>query len=117
MIAASAPADSAARVLSRLRSEVVRLVHQPPSEKEVKAAGRTIGRSFPLQNESIAAQAGQWLGARFHGLGDDYLERYPERVQAVTAADVQAAATRWLSPEHEVLVVVGPASLLEPSMR
>ena len=117
MIAASAPADSAARVLARLRSEIVRFAHQPPSEKEVKAAGRTIGRSFPILNESIASQASQWLGARYHGLGDDYLERYPERVQAVTAADVQAAATKWFSPEHEVLVVVGPASVLEPKLR
>jgi zinc protease len=117
VISASCPADSAARVLARLRSEVARFTRQLPTDQEVKAAARTISRAFPLLNESTASQAGQWLGARFHGLGDDYGERYPERVQAVTAADVKAAATRWLVPEHEAVVVVGPAASLEPKLR
>src|SRR5262249_27109249 len=117
VIPATCPADSAARVLARLRAEVTRFTRQPPSEPEVKAAARTISRAFPLQNESTAAQAAQWRGARFRGVGDDYSQRYPERIQAVTAADVKAVATRWLAPEREVVVVVGPASTIEPKLR
>lgn len=117
VISATCPADSAARVLSRLRSEIAGFDQQPPTEQQVKAAGRSLGRAFPLLNESTASQAGQWLGARFHGLGDDYVERYPERVQAVTAADVKAVAAHWFVPEREVIVVVGAASTLEPKLR
>ena len=98
-------------------SEIARFAHQPPSEREVKAAGRSLGRAFPLLYESVAAQAVQWLGGRFHALGDDYVERYPERVQTVTAAEVQAAAAQWLVENREVLVVVGAASVLEPKLR
>jgi zinc protease len=117
LISASAPADSTAQVVARLKSELARFTKQPPSDAEVKAAARTLGRAFQLANESTASQAGQWLGARFHGLGDDYGERYPERLQAVTAADVRAVATKWMQENRAALVVVGPASVLESKLR
>jgi predicted Zn-dependent peptidase len=43
----------------------------------------------------------------YDGLPDDYLEKYQERVAAVTAADLQRAAREYLHPEKSVLVVVG----------
>ncbi|MDN8848834.1 hypothetical protein Q0M30_18560, partial [Staphylococcus aureus] len=46
------------------------------------------------------------LGAHFYGLGDDHLERTHERLQGVTAHDVQAAA-RTLTPDTLHRVIVG----------
>ena len=43
-----------------------------------------------------------------YGLGLDNFEHYDERVQAVTAADVQRVAARVLRLEHSALAVVGP---------
>lgn len=117
LISASAPAESTARVINRLESELSRFSQQPPSDNEVKAATRALGRAFLLANESTSSQAGQWLGARFHGLGDDYSERYPQRLEAVTAADVRAAATKYMQGNRKTVVVVGPASTLEPKLR
>jgi zinc protease len=42
-------------------------------------------------------------------LGLDYLQRYHEKINAVTVDKVQAAAQRWLDPDHYALAVAGPA--------
>ncbi len=43
----------------------------------------------------------------FYGYQPDYLERYRERIAAVTREDLQQAAKKHLHPEAFKLVVVG----------
>ena len=45
-------------------------------------------------------------------LGEDYIERYTSLVQAVTAAEVAAAARKYLRPEALIVVAVGPEPIL-----
>lgn len=40
--------------------------------------------------------------------GLDWLRLMPERIRALTAADVQAAARKWLNVEHFALATCGP---------
>ena len=42
------------------------------------------------------------------GLGDDYLDRLPDLIRAVTAEDVRAAAHSHLHPDAYYLVTLGP---------
>lgn len=116
VLSAVAPNDSVDVVVSRLRAEAAGLAARPPAEAEVRATARSIARTFPILNESVASQAGQWMGARFEGLGDDYVERYPARVEAVDAADVQACAAHWLGRDPASIVVVGAASALKSKL-
>jgi zinc protease len=44
----------------------------------------------------------------WHQLGLDYLERYPQLINGVTAADVQRVAAQYIQPEHCTVVVAGP---------
>jgi hypothetical protein len=53
------------------------------------------------------------MGADFYGLTSAWLDHYAENVSAVTAAQVAAAASRWLDPSRCVVVVVGPAADLK----
>jgi len=47
-------------------------------------------------------------------LPDDYLERYRDRVQAVTVEDIQRIAQKYVKPDEAALIVVGDgASVLE----
>jgi predicted Zn-dependent peptidase len=43
-----------------------------------------------------------------YGLGLDYLADYPARIQAITPADIQAAAQKYLSTEQLGTAVAGP---------
>jgi len=45
----------------------------------------------------------RWL----YKLPADYWDKYPERVMAVTQAEVQAAAKKYLDPSRLQMVVVG----------
>lgn len=51
--------------------------------------------------------AGQILGMVRYRRGLDWLLTYPERVYAITAADIQAIAQKWLDSENFVLATVG----------
>jgi predicted Zn-dependent peptidase len=43
-----------------------------------------------------------------YGLGLDYLQRYADMIDEITAARVQAAAQRWLDPDAYALAIAGP---------
>ena len=43
-----------------------------------------------------------------YGLGLDYLLTYPDRINAINAASVQAAAQHYLDAENFALAVAGP---------
>ncbi|MCL6511569.1 MAG: insulinase family protein [Anaerolineae bacterium] len=84
-------------------------------ERKVKPAELDDNKAYfvgtlPLQmqtNEGIAAQI---LNMVRYSRGLDWLLEYPDRVQAITAADIQAAAQQWLDPDNFVLATAGPAS-------
>jgi hypothetical protein len=102
--------DSVAILVVRMREELARLRTQPPDETEVAAVRRTFENSYPLQFQTPGALIAQWLGADFYGLTSAWLDHYVENVGAVTAAQVAAAASRWLDPSRCIVVVVGPAA-------
>jgi len=105
--------DSVAILVVRMRDELGRLRTQPPDEEEVAAVRRTFENSFALQFQTPEALIAQWMGADFYGLTSAWLDHYVENVGAVTAAQVAAAASRWLDPSRCVVVVVGPAAELK----
>jgi len=115
-LAATVGADSVGVLVSRWNAELRRFVSEPPSEAEISAAGRTMARSFTLANESLTSQSGQWLGASFHGLVDDFVDQHPIQLAAVKAADVRAASTKWLAPERAAIVVMGSADRIRPQL-
>jgi zinc protease len=43
-----------------------------------------------------------------YDLGLDYVQRYAEVINAIGGEEVQAAAQRWLDPDHYALAVAGP---------
>jgi len=91
--------------VDRVRTEAI-----PPSElADVK--GFLIG-SFPLTIETPGQIAGQVATVKLLGLGDDYLHRYRERLNAVTAPEARAAAAHLFRRQALTIVVVGDATKL-----
>jgi zinc protease len=62
----------------------------------------------PLRLESNDGIAAALLDMEFYGLGLDYVLRLPERIRAVSAEEVQAAAQKYLPTDRYALVVAGP---------
>jgi predicted Zn-dependent peptidase len=52
-----------------------------------------------------------------YGLPDDYFQKYPARVRALTLDDVAKAAAKTVHPESVQWVVVGDRAKIEPKIR
>ncbi len=110
----TAVTDSA---LVELLAQLRRMRAEPVPDSELAAAKGFLVGSFPLSIETAAQVASQVSTARLLGLPDDYLRTYRDRLAAVTAADVLAAAKRVIRPDSAVIVVVGDGSAIYPKLQ
>lgn len=94
--------------IDRMRTEAV------PDTELANVKGYLVG-SFPLTIETPQQIASVVADARLLGLPADYVRTYRDRLQAVTAAQVQAAAERTYRRDALSIVVVGDGlQLYEP---
>ncbi|HET9328203.1 MAG TPA: pitrilysin family protein [Candidatus Eisenbacteria bacterium] len=117
ILASSARNDSVIASAASLRAELKRFAGSPPPAAEVERSRRILSRAYPLRNETLGAQAATWLTAASLGLGDDYGDRYPTELAAVSPESVQDVARRYFDPDHAVLVVVGSAEALKAGLQ
>jgi zinc protease len=89
--------------LNRLRTDVV-----PPEELE--NAKRAIVGSFALSLEQPNTLLQNIVTQKIYNLPADYWDTYPQKVAAITAADVQKAAQKYLDMGHLQVVAVGDAA-------
>lgn len=80
---------------------------QPVSDEELARAKAYIALGIPGDLETTAQIAGQLASLANWNLPLTWLQEYVERVNAVTAADVQRVAKQLLPAEQGVIVVVG----------
>jgi zinc protease len=101
--------ESAAQVVSLIREELAKLGQAPASASELTARksvlvggyGRDLGTS-----EGLADILG---GLAVYGIPLNEIQAYTGKVEAVTAADVQAFSSAVLDPAQTSVVVVGDA--------
>jgi zinc protease len=103
-----ATADAARDIVAQVRL----LTEQPVPEPELERAKSYIMLGQPRTLETTADMADQLSEVVLYGLGADYLARYASRVRAVTAAEVQVAAARWLDASSLAVVIVGDATAI-----
>jgi len=89
--------------LNRLRTDIV------PAE-ELDNAKRAIIGSFALSLEQPGTLLQNIITQKLYNLPADYWDTYPQKVSAITAADVQKAAQKYLDMNHLQVVAVGDAS-------
>lgn len=95
--------DSVLTEFDRLGSELV-------MEEELADTQAYMTGVIPLTLETNAGVASTLLNMEWYDLGLDYLERYHDLIYAVTAADVQRVAAKYINPKKCIVVVAGPDS-------
>jgi zinc protease len=98
---------NAARALDLARRELLLLRDEPVPEPELAIAKRSLLDLFPLLFDSAERRAGRAAEDVLLGRPHGYWQHYRDRIAAVTARDVQAAARRHIRPGELVAVVVG----------
>ena len=89
--------------LTRLRNDTV------PAE-ELENAKRAIVGSFALSLEQPGTLLQNIITQKLYNLPADYWDTYPQKVSAITAADVQNAAKKYIDLGHLQVVAVGDAA-------
>jgi zinc protease len=88
--------------------ELDRIVAQEVTDDELtKAKGSLIGEVI-VRMEAGAGVAAVLLGMEYNHLGDDYVARFPQIINAVTKEDLLAAAKHYLTVNSYTMVVAGP---------
>ncbi len=102
-------ADQADVALEVVRDTLARFTAEGPAPQELERAKQDLVGGFPLRIDSNR-KIHDYLGViGFYRLPLDYLDRFPDRVQAVTVDQVRDAFQRRIHPDRMVTVVVGGA--------
>ncbi len=96
-----------ARTIGQMISIISSVQKAAVTEQELKLAKDSIMNSFLFGFTTPASVVVQQARLEFYGYEPDFLDRYRERIGAVTREDLLCAARKHLHPEAFKLVVVG----------
>lgn len=93
--------------LHELTAELKRIGEEPVPEQELKNAKRALIGRFALSLDSPQALIGNLATQKIYGLPADYWDTYPQRVEAITANDIQRVARKYFDSSRLQIVAVG----------
>ena len=96
--------------------EIHRMIDTEMKPEELSLAKDSQSRSLPGMYETSGGEAGALSELFVYNLSRDYFSLLPERLNAVTAGDAQAAAKKYLHPDQMILVCVGDRAKIEPEL-
>jgi zinc protease len=102
------PKRKPAEALEALDREIARIQTQPVPAAEIARAIKQARANFAYGTENITNQA-FWLGYAEMFATYAWFESYLDRLAAVTAAEVRAAARKYLRPQSRVVGVYVPS--------
>ena len=72
---------------------------------------------FPSSFETLSGMAGELTSMALYALPETFFNEYVPKIQAVTTAQAQAAAQKYIVPEKLAIVVVGDLAKIEKGIR
>ena len=96
--------------LRDLLAEINKMRDEPVPIEEFRDAQRSLTASFALSLENPAGLLNLYIVRQLYTFPVDYWDRYTDRIAAVTPAQVQAVARKYLDPKRLQIVAVGDAA-------
>ena len=89
---------------------------RPATPEEVEFAKGAIVRAYPRRIETNQGVANELADLAFFGLPASEIADYQQKIAAVTPADVNRVAARYVQPDHFITVVVGDLAKVRPGI-
>jgi zinc protease len=105
-----------AAAMKAMLAEFERLRDTEVSAEDLQNAKHYLSGLFSLSLATQGGIADELLTMKLIGLGEDYLKNYRAHIEAVTAADVQHVARRYIHTDEATIVVVGDAARLRATL-
>lgn len=114
VVGMSTKTASTQEALSLIRQEIQRLSTDGVSALELQEVKRYLTGSFPLHLDGLGKLATLWSVIGYYQRGLDYLDKWPERIHAVTLDDIKRVARRLLNIDKFYTVTVGKTTTVKP---
>jgi predicted Zn-dependent peptidase len=114
--AAGVQTDKTKESLQEFFNELNGILQTVPAD-ELARAKNYVALRFPGGFETSSDITARLEGVLVYRLPDDYFSTYVQNIQAVTAADVQRVARKYIQPDRFTVVVVGDRKAIEPGIR
>ena len=99
--------ETMGEAVDALREELGKMIAGPVAAEELARAKDGLLNSFIFNYASKGQVLGQQMLFTYYGLPLDFLEKYRQRLEQVTVADVERVARDYLHPDRYTLLVVG----------
>lgn len=96
--------------------EIGRLKTQPPTPDEMRKAKDQVLNSFIFNFDTPEKTLQEQTTLAFYGYPPDFLDRYKDGIEKVTAADVTRVANKYIDVSKLAVLVVGNKSEIKPPM-
>jgi zinc protease len=107
LVATGVRTNVTAPAVGEILKELKRIRESDLSPGELSLARDSIIRSLPSDFETSPSATATTATIFIYDLGLDYYAKLPERLSAITAADVHALAAKYIAPEKMIVVAVG----------
>jgi predicted Zn-dependent peptidase len=114
--AAGVQTDKTADALKEFFNELT-AIGQPVPADELGRAKNYVSLRFPSGFETTGDISTRLEQALVYHLPDDYFATYVQRIEAVTVADVQRVARKYIQPGRLAVVIAGDRKVIEPGIR
>ena len=105
-----------ADALREVLKEFADIRTRPVPADELQNAKRALVASFALSTENANTALNNATQIKEYGLPADYWDTYPEKIAAVTAADVQRVAQKYIPVDDIVIIAVGDGAKIRSLM-
>jgi zinc protease len=103
--------------LTDLLAEIRQMRDTEVPAAELSNIKRNIIAGFARSLESPTAILNNYIDSFLYKLPADYWDKYPDRIDAITAADVQRVAGKYWAADRLQIVAVGDAAKVEPALK
>jgi zinc protease len=90
---------------------------KPITEEEMKDEQANVTLALPGTFETVQQLSGAYGNILQYGLPEDYYNTFTQKATALTTDAANAAAKKYILPDHIVWVVVGDMSKVESGVR
>ena len=108
--------DKTADALKEFFNELNGILKPVPAD-ELARAKNYVALRYPSAFETTGDISRRLEDAIVYHLPDDYFSTYVQKIQAVTAADVDRVAKKYIQPDRVAVVIVGDMKAIEPGIR
>jgi zinc protease len=104
--------ETTGKILKLTLAELKKMRQKGMTAGELAHAQTYLSGLYPLRTETNDSVAGTLAQVRLYGVDTDWVERYQERVRAVTLKEANAVAASYLFAQPPLVVLVGNAAAL-----